>query len=346
MKAAVMTGFNEPFSIQDIPRPDFDAEGALIKVSACGVCRTDHHIWHGLYDVDIPMVLGHELSGVVEQVGSRVTRFKSGDRVVVTMCGGCGDCDWCIEGRHHSCDAPYQPGFNASGGFGEYVAVHQANINMVKLPHNIDDFSAAAMGCRYITAFHGIVEVGKLKPGEWVSIHGCGGVGLSAVQIANAAGGLVIAIDIDDDKLKFCKELGATHTINSSREDPVEAIRHITDGGAHLSMDALGIAVTCQNSINGLRKHGRHVQVGITSEQERGQISLPVDQMMSYEIEFLGSHGMPISSFSGLLKLVETGKLNPGLLVKEHAKLEDINRIMDNIASFNGVGVTVIDMSS
>lgn len=341
MKAAVMTGYGQPFEVKEVPIPQISEDDALVKVSACGICRSDHHIWQGHYDVELPMVLGHEISGVVEKVGARVSNFKPGDRVVVTMCGGCGSCNWCVEGRHQSCNTPYHPGFNASGGFGEYVSVTKANINMVKLPDNIGDIAAAAMGCRYITAYHGVVEVGRLKPGNWVAIHGCGGVGLSAVQIAAAAGGLVIAIDIDDEKLEFAKKLGAMHTVNSSHVDPVSEIRRITNGGAHVSMDALGIKATCQNSVSCLTKHGRHVQVGITSSDEKGHISLPVDHIMSYEIEFLGSHGMPISSFTGLLNLVESGKLNPGLLVTEEVELEQVSRVMDEITTYKSLGVTV-----
>lgn len=338
-----MPEFSGPLAIEEIPTPVHGEDDALIKVSACGICRSDHHIWKGHYDIELPVTLGHEISGTVERVGKNVTKFAPGDRVVVTMCGGCGSCNWCIEGRHHSCDDPYQPGYNTPGGFAEYTVVKQANINMERIPDNIDFASAAALGCRYITAYHGVIEVGRLKAGDWLAIHGCGGVGLSAVQIARACGGLVIAVDIDDKKLELCKELGADYLINSRHEDPVRRIKEITGGGASLSLDALGLKETCQNSVRCLRKHGRHVQIGIAAEVD---IALPVNDIMSGEIEILGSHGMPISSFRGLLNLVESGRLSPGSLISEIVSLEDVERVLKGMDNHEALGVTVAKVCS
>src|SRR5204862_748628 len=198
-----------------------------------------------------------------------------GDRVLVPFSMGEGTCEWCRSGRHNICDTVLTPGFASWGGYARRAAIPFADVNLVPLPESIGFVEAASMGCRYMTSFHGVVDQAKVGAGEWVAVHGCGGVGLSAVQIASALGANVVAVDVSDEKLAFAKELGAVATVNAAATDPVAAIFDVTRGGAQVSVDALGIATTCRNSINSLRKRGRHLQIGLTSAAEKGEIPIP-----------------------------------------------------------------------
>ena len=213
------------------------------------------------------------------------------------------------------CDTSLTPGFTYWGGMGRYVAVPFADANLVPLPESIPFVDAASMGCRYMTSFHGVVDRAQVQAGEWVAVHGCGGIGLSAVQIATALGANVIAVDISDQKLAFAKELGAVATINAKNDSPLGEITTLTGGGAHVSIDALGVATTCRNSILSLRKRGRHLQIGLTSAAEKGEISVPMDLVVLNECSIIGTLGMQAPRFPSMLRMVEARKLAPGKLV-------------------------------
>ena len=168
-------------------------------------------------DIRLPHVPGHELAGTVAAVGSRVTRWKEGDRVTVPFVAGCGHCFECASGNHQVCENQFQPGFSAWGSFAEYVALDFADINLVALPQEMEFATAASLGCRFVTSFRAVVDQGRVTPGEWVAVHGCGGVGLSAIMIASAMGANVVAIDLTDEKLDFARKIGAVATINASK---------------------------------------------------------------------------------------------------------------------------------
>ena len=266
MRAAVVEELNRPLVVQNVPDPECPHDGAIVRVGANGICRTDWHLWTGDWawrgvEIKPPFVLGHEFSGMIEEVGRDVTNWKKGDRVIFPMNPGDGACEWCRSGNQHICDsgAKLVPGVSYWGAFAQYVAVRYADVNLVRLPDTITFVDSASMACRYMAAFHGIVDQADVRGGEWVVIHGVGGMGLSAVQIATALGSKVIAVDVSEKALAAARELGAVHTIDSRVDDPVEAIRALTRGGAQVSIDALGIAETCCNSVLSLRKLGRHV---------------------------------------------------------------------------------------
>ncbi|MGE5294418.1 MAG: alcohol dehydrogenase catalytic domain-containing protein, partial [Solirubrobacterales bacterium] len=266
MKAVVFEKFGGPLRIAQVADPAPAEDGVVIRVAASGICRSDWHGWLG-HDPDIttlPHVPGHELAGVVEEVGRDVARWKRGDRVTLPFVCGCGTCPQCRSGNHQICDHQFQPGFTAWGSFAQYVAIQYADANLVRLPDEIDFVTAASLGCRFSTSFRAIVSQGRVMPGQWVAVHGCGGVGLSAIMIARALEARVIAVDIDPDVLDLAKKLGAVAAINARENaDVARAICEITGCGADVSIDALGSAATCGNSILCLRKHGRHVQVGL-----------------------------------------------------------------------------------
>jgi alcohol dehydrogenase len=344
MRAVIYEEFQQPLSIQTVPDPTPDNEGVVLRVMAAGLCRSDWHGWMG-HDPEIalPHVPGHELSGVVEAVGKNVTNWRIGDRVTVPFVGGCGCCPQCISGNHQVCDAQFQPGFTHWGCFAEYVGIQRADINLVRLPDSMSYVTASSLGCRFITSFRAIVDQGGVRPGQWVAVHGCGGVGLSAIMIANALGANVIAIDIGAQQLAFASELGAIAAINALETDNVvDAVREISQGGAHVSIDALGSQQTCFNSIANLRKRGKHIQVGLmTGDHQHPRI--PMDRVLADELEVIGSHGMQAFRYKEMLAMITHGKLMPEKLVGELISLEDSLDALAKLDQFSNIGMTVIN---
>ena len=343
MKAAVYEKFREPLSIQTVPDPIPTKNGVVLRVKACGVCRSDWHGWMGNdADINLPNVPGHELAGVVEEVGSDVKHWKHGDRVTLPFVGGCGNCRQCVSGNQQVCDYQFQPGFTNWGGFAEFVAIDYADVNLVRLPEEIDFVSASSLGCRFITSFRAVVQQGKVSGGEWVAVHGCGGVGLSAIMIANALGANVVAVDIDDEKLEFAASIGAIATVNSLKVDTIQTVREITNGGANVSIDALGHPETCFNSIASLQKRGRHIQVGLMEAEHRHPI-IPMDKVIANELEILGSHGMQAFKYAEMLEMIRQGKLEPNKLIGKTISLEESLHELTDMNNFRGVGISVID---
>lgn len=344
MKAMRFNEFGERPTIEDLPDPTPSPGGIVLEVKAAGLCRSDWHGWMGHDpDVTLPHVPGHELAGVVAEVGKGVKRWRAGDRVTVPFCLGCGDCRECESGNQQVCPNHFQPGFTHPGGFAQYVALDYADTNLVALPDDIDDVSAASLGCRFVTAFRAVVDQGRLSRGEWVAVHGCGGVGLSAVMIAHAKGAQVVAIDIKDDALELAAAFGARATLHGGRTANVaEAIHEITEGGAHLSLDALGHKTTCVNSISCLRRQGRHVQVGLLAGDDEDAV-LPMGRVIAYELEIVGSHGMQAHRYAELLAMIEAGELDPSRLVTKTISLEEARDALVEMSRTSDVGVTVID---
>jgi alcohol dehydrogenase len=347
MRAAVYEEFRQPLSIQNIPDPAPPPRGVVIRVMATGLCRSDWHGWMGHDpDIKLPHVPGHELAGVVEAVGEQVVRWKTGDRVTVPFVCACGSCPQCASGNHQVCERQTQPGFTHWGSFAEYVAIDNADINLVRLPDELDYVTAASLGCRFATSFRALVDQGRVPAGQWVAVHGCGGVGLSAIMIASALGANVVAVDISDEKLEFARSIGAMATLNASQVgNVVKAIMAITDGGAHVSIDALGSPVTCFNSIANLRRRGRHIQVGLMLAEQR-QPPIPMDKVVAKELEILGSHGMQAYKYPAMLAMIQAGKLSPQKLVGKRISLDESLVELVNMDSFAGIGVTVIDRFS
>jgi len=344
MKAMYFDACGKMPEIRMLPDPDPAPDGVIIKVQATGLCRSDWHGWMG-HDPDIclPHVPGHELAGTISAVGKLVRRFKIGDRVTVPFVAGCGRCEECHSGNHQVCSHQTQPGFTHWGSFAEYVAIDYADTNLVHMPESIDYATAASLGCRFATSFRAIVDQGRTKPGEWVSVHGCGGVGLSAIMIASAMGANVIAIDIADDKLAFARSIGAVATINASQVASVsEAVHEITKGGSHVSIDALGHPVTCCNSIRNLRRRGRHVQVGLMLA-DHANPAIPMDIVVSRELQIFGSHGMQAYRYDAMMAMIETGKIAPQKLIGKHVSLQEAVPLLATLDRATDIGISVID---
>ncbi|WP_460096024.1 zinc-dependent alcohol dehydrogenase family protein [Pseudomonas sp. S3_C01] len=343
MKTVVYEAFSQPPRLMTVEDPTPEPHGVVVQVLGTGVCRSDWHGWKG-HDPDIrlPHVPGHELAGIVAEVGRDVTRWKVGDRVTVPFVGGCGGCPECNSGNQQVCHSQFQPGFTHWGSFAEYVGIHKADLNLVALSENMDFATAASLGCRFVTSFRAVVDQGKVSAGQWVAVHGCGGVGLSAVMIANAIGANVIAIDISDDKLKLAQSLGAVATVNARRvADVTGAVLEITKGGAHVSLDALGHPTTCFNSINNLRRRGRHVQVGLMLA-DHSTPAIPMSKVIAYELEICGSHGMQAHRYGAMMEMITSGKLAPEKLVGKTISLEQSIDALMNMDLFDTAGVTVV----
>jgi alcohol dehydrogenase len=344
MRAAVYESFGQTPTVQTVPDPVPAEGGVVIRVEASGICRSDWHGWMGHDpDITLPHVPGHEMAGVVEAAGAGVTRWKRGDRVTLPFCCGCGACPPCREGSLHLCDHSFQPGFTHWGSFAPFCAVAYADHNLVRLPESVDFETAASLGCRFVTSYRAVVDRGRAACGEWVAVHGCGGVGLAAVMIAVSLGARVIGVDINATKLDLARVLGAEAVIGGAGGvDVVDAIRERTGGGAHVSIDALGSPDTCRNSIRCLRKRGRHVQVGLLLAEE-SETALPMYTVLSRELEIAGSYGMPATHYGRVLEKIVAGQLAPEKLIGKRIPLEEAGRELAAMGVFGATGVTVID---
>ncbi|MFG2998618.1 zinc-dependent alcohol dehydrogenase family protein [Streptomyces sp. NPDC048340] len=342
MRAVVFERYGEQAEVREVADPSPAPGGVVVRVEATGLCRSDWHGWMG-HDPDIvlPHVPGHELAGVVEAVGSGVTGWRPGDRVTVPFVCACGRCADCAAGQHQVCARQTQPGFTHWGSFAEYVALEQADVNLVAVPEELSYATAAGLGCRFATAFRAVVAQGRAAPGEWVCVYGCGGVGLSAVMIAAAAGARVVAVDTAPAALDLARKFGAAHCVDGAAGDPVATVRELTGGGAHLSLDALGSPVTAAASVAGLRRRGRHVQVGLLPAAG-GTTVLPMERVIGWELEILGSHGMAAHAYPPMMELVRSGALRPDLLVTATIPLEAAPAALASMGTAPGGGVTII----
>jgi alcohol dehydrogenase len=342
MKAVVYEEFQKMPTVQNVPDPTPSDDGVVIKVAATGVCRSDWHAWMGHAGGDLPHVSGHEFAGTIEAIGPNVKNWKVGGRVTVPFACGCGTCKECATGNTHVCPNQVQPGFSHWGSFAEYVAIEYAETNLVGLPEALDFVTAASLGCRFATSFRAVATQGRVSKGDWVAVHGCGGVGLSAIMIAHALGARLIAIDIAEDKLNFAKSLGAEEIINADTEKDIpQCIKQITNGGADVSIDALGNPKTAFDSVASLKIQGKHIQVGLLLGGENHP-PMPMDDVIAKELEIIGSHGMQASAYPRMLDMIANDQLHPQKLVGDTITLEDAPAALADMNTFTGIGMKVI----
>jgi alcohol dehydrogenase len=339
MRALQYDEFGGELRVRDVPAPEAVPHGVVVRVGATGICRSDWHGWQG-HDPDIvlPHVPGHELAGTIETVGSEVRNWSVGDRVTVPFVCACGECPRCLAGDHQVCDRQRQPGFTHWGSFAELVALDRADVNLVALPDDMPFSVAAALGCRYSTSYRAVVQQGRVLPGEWLAVHGCGGVGLSAIQIGAALSARVVAVDVSAGALQLAADLGAEVGIDATGLDAAEvaaAVWHQTDGGAHVSIDALGSAQTLAGSVLSLRPRGRHIQVGLLP----AHTPVPMDCVIARELELYGSHGLAAHSYPELLALVAAGRLQPERLVTREIGLNDAAEALRTVGATPGITV-------
>ncbi|MEL7301856.1 MAG: alcohol dehydrogenase catalytic domain-containing protein [Pseudomonadota bacterium] len=338
MKALVMHELSGPLTLEDVADPACPADGVVIEVTACGVCRSDHHSWSGGDPVMLPHIMGHEFAGVVGEVGPDCA-LKTGQRVTAPFILSCGDCPDCRAGRPTICDTQYCPGFHGPGAFAERLAIRAADFNAVPLPDAIPFDVAAAMGCRVTTAWRALVDRAALQPGEWIAVHGCGGVGLCALLIARALGARTIGIDPSPEARALAKSLGAEITLDAGQ---VGELLEITGGGAHVALDALGITATFDASLRSLRKLGRHVQIGMPTGPH-ATVPLPLLELVyARQLSIHGMRGLGAASFPPLLKLIEEGRLDLGPLIVDHIALTDVEGIFHAMTAHATAGINVV----
>lgn len=343
MLAVRYSGYGMAPELVEMPSPVCPDDGVVLDVLATGVCRSDWHAWRGHEPVALPHVPGHELVGVVSQVGRDVRDFGVGDRVTTPFVNGCGSCEFCRGGNAQVCPYQTQPGFTHHGSFAEQVALFAADTNLVRLPEGMDPVVAASLGCRFATAYRAVTAHGEVGEGDWVAVFGCGGVGLSAIQIAIALGAQVVAVDVSEVARQRAADLGA---VVLPTDRAVEKIVELTGGGAHVAIDALGSAVTEIAGVRSLRRRGRYVQVGLMLGPD-ARAPLPWDLVVGYELEVYGSHGMAAGDYPAMLAMVSSGVLRPAELVGRVIGLAQAPAALMAMDSPTATtaGMTVVDLA-
>lgn len=350
MRAAVFTSYGESLEIKEVDAPTAKEESIVVETEACGICRSDWHAWRGdpLWKgrrFEEGHIFGHEPAGIVVEVGDEVEQIREGERVAVPFNLGDGKCMSCRNGHSNVCDNGIPLGLTpeSNGAFAERFRVPWADYNTVPLADDVSPIEMAGLGCRFMTSFHALSHRADVYPGDWVAIHGCGGIGLSAVHIADALGANVIAIDLFKEKLELASDLGAVITLNANETiDVTETVKNITDGGADVSIDALGIAETCRNSVKCLRKLGQHIQIGLTSTHDGSEISLPTDLIATQELKIIGTYGMQPHRFNEIFQMIQHGKINPGSLVTDKISIEETPEILESMTEYQTSGIPVI----
>lgn len=348
MRALVYDAFGAPPRVTDLPDPVAPAGGAVVRVHSTGLCRSDWHGWMG-HDSDIvtfPHTPGHELAGVVESVGSGVDGAWVGRAVTAPFVLACGDCPTCVAGEGQVCPHQRQPGFTAPGSFAERVVVHAAATNFVTLPADLPPSAAAGLGCRVATAHRAVVTRGRLAPDDTVVVFGCGGVGLAAIQVAAGRGARVLGVDLDAGSRALARDLGAEEVLDGAlpQDELVAAVADWSGGGAHLSVDAVGSPATCRTGVLALRRRGRHVQVGLLPPAA-GRADVPMERVIGWELDVLGSHGMAAADYPALLADVAAGRLDLAALVApgEPEGLEAAASLLPRMGETPSRGMVLID---
>lgn len=330
MRAAVVRTFHEDLSIETVDDPVCPDNGVVLKVDACGVCRSDHHGWIGEHPRVKPgSIMGHEYCGTVVEAGP-LAQYAVGDRLIAPFILGCGRCPSCQTGVSNTCPNQIVPGFSAPGAYAEFVAAPYDH-NLVHLPENMSPALAAGLGCRVTTAWHALTDRAAVKAGEWVAVHGTGGIGLSAMLLAKALGARVVVVDIVPEKLENALRLGADAAVNGSDGNVPEAIIDLTDGGADVSIEALGLEVTTNDSIECLATLGRHVQVGMPIGHT-AHMNINMNAVYMKNLAVYGTRGMPAWKYPTLLSLIERGLVDLDPLVAREVALSDTSaelRAMD-----------------
>ncbi len=347
MRAARIVAYRAPLEIGTVPDPACPPDGVVLKVLACGVCRSDWHSWTGTDpDVHLPHIPGHEYCGIVEAAGPLVRNWRAGDRVIAPFILACGRCPACAAGHQTTCPDQVIPGFTHPGAFAQYVAVPHADTNLARLPEGLEPAIAAGLGCRVTTAWHALTDRAALRPGEWVAVFGGGGVGISVLLLARAMGARTVIVDVVEEKLAYARALGADGVVNAATADAPAAVREITGGGAHVAVEALGVTETTAAALRSLRKLGRMVQIGMPAGAHAA-MTLPWDAVYSGQLAIFGTRGMPAWRYPSLLSLIGAGRVDLSPLVTRRVRLSDASA---ELAAFDAPappGVAVItDMAA
>ncbi|AHM04896.1 Alcohol dehydrogenase [Roseibacterium elongatum DSM 19469] len=341
MRAARLTGWRQPLEIGRAPDPVCPRDGVVLEVLACGICRSDWHVWTGGDPVDLPHIPGHEYCGVVVETGPETRCWRVGDRVIAPFILACGACPDCQAGQQTICATQVLPGFTCDGAYAERVAVAHADANLTRLPEGMDPALAAALGCRVTTAWHALTGRAALRPGEWLGIWGGGGVGIAALMLGRAMGARVALADVVPEKLAQARALGAEVVIDARGDDPTGAMREATGGGVHLSVEALGVTTTTENALTSCRKLGRMVQVGMPAGDHL-RMDLPWDAVYSGQLAIYGTRGMPAHRYPSLLDFLTATDLDLSPMIARRVGLSDATAELELFDRAAPPGVAVI----
>jgi alcohol dehydrogenase len=341
MRAAILKAYREDLVIEQVPDPACEADGVVLKLLACGICRSDWHGWVGEHPRVKPGAIpGHEYCGEVVEAGP-LARWQVGDRVIAPFILACGQCPECQSGQTTICKSQRVPGFGEPGAYAEYISVPRAH-NLARLPEAISPVLAAGLGCRVTTAWHALTGRADLRVGEWLAVHGTGGIGLSALILGRALGARVVVVDVVPEKLSHALSLGAEAAFDAREGDVAARIVEVTGGGAHVSIEALGIEATANASIECLRPLGRHVQVGLpTGHTARMEIHMNAVYMK--QLAVYGTRGMPAWKYPSLLDMITRRVVDMSPLI---ARTVPLSGASAELRAFDGPmppGVAVID---
>lgn len=336
MKAVRLVQPGRRLEPQEVPIPSVGARDVLIRVKAAGICHSDVHYRAGKSRVHpLPLTLGHEVAGVVEKIGTEVTRFKPGDRVCVHYLVSCGECGHCNAGSEQFCETGAMIGKYRDGGYAEYICVPARSV--FALPQEIPFEHGAIMMCSSATSLHALNKA-RLKAGESVAIFGMGGLGFSALQLARAFGaGEIFAVDIKRGKLDLAKKFGAI-PIDAAQNDAVVEIKRLTNGrGVDVALELIGLPLTMQQALRSLAIKGRALLVGIT---EKSFEIAPYHEVLNKEAEIIGVSDHLAQEIQLLIEWVRQGRLNLAPVITQTVALDAtaINDVLDQLEKF-GDGV-------
>jgi len=325
MKAAILREFGKDLVLDDVEVPKAGPEDALIKVRACGLCRSDLKVRDGVIGSrKLPMILGHEPAGDIVEVGTEVKNVNVGDRVTVNIHIPCQNCYYCRTGMETLCENLEVLGFTTNGAFAEYLKIPARNV--IRLPNEISYQEGAIIADAVASPYHALIDKAKVGLGETVVIQGVGGLGLSTVQIAKASGAKVIAVDIDYRKLELAKKLGADEVVDTNKSDLEKEVKRLTDGkGAQVHIELVGIPSTIERGLNGLRSGGRFVIVGYSPEKFSAYPAVFVWK----ELEIIGANGNTRQNILDVIELARLGKIKPKLIVTDTFQLNEINHALE-----------------
>ncbi len=345
MRAAVFEKVKEPLKVvddYDSPNIDGVTGQVIVDITACGVCHTDlGFLDHGVpTGKSPPLILGHEMSGVVKEISGDVKLFKQGDHVLIPAVISCGNCFQCRTGRENICSKQIFFGSNVDGGFAEQIMVPAKDI--FHLPSEVPLEEGCIIADAISTPYHAVKNRGQVKPGDWTVVIGCGGIGLNLVQNIKVAGGLPIAVDIVPEKLDIAKKLGAVETISAKEMDDrgiVGAIRKLTGGGADIAFEAIGNPATFKQAFNSLRTGGRLVAVGYSPKRWDG---FDIGRVMFREMELMGSLGCRTVDYPRIIELVKNKRIVVEPLVTAKYPLSEINEAFDVMRRGEGVRTVIL----
>lgn len=338
MRAAVFHGSGKPLEITTVARPEAGAGEVLVRVTACGLCHSDlHYLDHGVPTFKTPpLVLGHEISGVVVGVGSDVDSGLVGTSVLLAPVTTCGECVACRTGRENVCARQRMLGNTIDGGFAEFVVAPARDA--YPIPPEVPTEEACVVADALTTAFHAVTRRARIEAGETVVVYGCGGLGLNVVQVCALVGARVVAVDVDPRKLALATELGAAMAIDAREGDPAKRVRKETSGGADAAIEAIGLPKTQEQALSSLRTGGRLVLLGYAAES----MALPGGRVTYRELTVIGTLGCRPVDFPVVLDLVRRGKLTLTSLVTHRHRLDGINAGFDALRRGEGVRHIVV----